>query len=816
MHTTTSRGTTGRWGWLVGAAVLLAGCGGGGGGGGGGGSDNQVARLEFDRPSALMTAPGEERQLSVRTVNASGEQIDAAVTWNSSRPEQVSVDASGKVRAVTPIGSAMIFAEAGGVRSAPAFIATVELKPGTLLLRDIDVVQVAPPPTGGSFPGPGTQYDIWIAGAQAPAVGTIVIAAETAKVSGRVVEAEVEPNRVRVRLERLAVPDLLARYDVNWVIDLAPYDIVIDSPPSGARQQTQGARNRPLAAGAGAVPEWKIPANGEESPCSASVEAKLKAKPLQVKIAGSPTLEAISSKFDDSLPPGRLRVALVGDFYIETSVGLTAEAGIEGEAKCELKGHIPLPFLPVPLNVILKVPVGIGVAVKGTVEIVSIDIGFSGKNGANLEMGIDCAPPQPCVGLDKAERINDFTPNMKLSSLEAQGLKVELEAGAYFLTGIDVVLGIGDASWQFNLLDVKVGPKQKGDFGTIKRQIDDVPYASKYDLAFVLEVGPGTAIKDGIKELIGSEGGELSFGLDIPFKISESPRGTWAPDKTTAIPNRDTVKLAIDLTEFSTKYWLLGYNVESVEIYKKHEGEMNFSHYRTLPAVEPQAHFETTWDPAPADAGRNDFVVFAVSKLPVVRLEVASMKSVQVGCIPAGGNARAQGAAGGGVCKEEWIGSASGVLTDLVDFTTVTPLQWEPDPLLQLGPNISALRAKGSVKVTFLVYKNLGCTVTPEVFDSFDPATTLMSVDRNFNPAKYTFNVGISSEITIRCPGADPLTFPTRVLNIQGAGDLTEQGTVMAGGTNSPQGQYSYRFQLKVDEPAPPPPGTAALGRGTP
>ena len=377
--TTTSSQRGARWLWaLSAAAALLAGC-----GGGSDKADEQVAKLELVQHSALLTAAGQERQLSVRALNASGGQVDANVVWTSSTPDQVSVDANGKVRSVTPIGSAQVFAEAGGFRSAPVLISTVELKPGTLLLRDIDIVQVAPPPVPapGMFPGPGTQYDIWLAGQQAPAVGTIVLAAETANVSGRVVETEVEAARVRVRLERLAMPDLLARYDVNWVIDLAPYDIVIDEQTSGGREQPKrAAAERPLAANT--VPEWKVPKEGVKSPCSASVEAKLKAKPLQIKATGAPKIEAFSSKFDDTLPPGRLRMALVGDFVIETSVGLTAEAGIAAEVKCELKGRIPLTFLPPPFGLILQVPVGIGVAAGGTIEIVSIDIGLSGRNGA--------------------------------------------------------------------------------------------------------------------------------------------------------------------------------------------------------------------------------------------------------------------------------------------------------------------------------------------------------------------------------------------------------------------------------------------------
>lgn len=788
--------------WMFSAAIaLLAGC-----GGGSDKADEQVAKLELVQHSALLTGPGHERQLSVRALNASGGLVDANVVWTSSTPDQVSVDASGKVRSVTPIGSAQIFAEAGGFRSAPVLISTVELKPGTLLLNDTDIVQVAPPaPAPGTFPGPGTRYDIWIAGQQVPALGTIVLAAETANVSGKVAETEVEAGRVRVRLERLAMPDLLARYDVNWVIDLAPYDIVIDETSNEREQPKRAAVERPLAANT--VPEWKVPKEGSKSPCSASVEAKLKAKPLQVKVTGAPKLEAFSSKFDDALPPGRLRIALVGDFYIETSVGLTAEAGLTGEVKCELKGRIPLRFLPPPFGLILQVPVGIGVSAGGTIEVVSIDIGLSGKNGAKFEMGIDCTAPQPCIGLDRAERINEFKPHMELASADTEGLKVELEAGAYFLTGIDVVLGISQASFEFNMLEVKAGPKQKADFGTVKRQIDVVPYASDYDLAFVLEVGPGGAIKDLIKELLGGEPAELSFGLRLSAPISESPRGMWKPDKTSAIPNRDIVKFDVDLTQFSTTYWKLGYNVDRVEIYRRHEAERAFSLLRTLTAIEPQAHFETTWDPTPTDAGRNDFVVFAISKLPVVRLEVDTMKSVQVGCIAASGNGRERPQAAG-VCKEEWVGNAAGVLTDLVRFDAPEPFLWEQDLTTVIGPGISALRPTGAgnvVNVKFTVYENLGCTVTPERFtpESYSPAS-LMTVDRNFDPPKYAWGLWIDAELTISCPNGPPFTIPTRVLGITGGGDLTEQGTRMVGGTNTAQGQYTYSFKLK--EPDPPSP----------
>ena len=773
-------------------AGTLLGCGGGG--------DTPtpvtepVTRIEVGQSSVLLTGVNQERQLSARATGSSGATVDARVTWSSSAGDQVSVDTAGKLRSVTPIGSAMIFAEVDGVRSLPVFVSTVELKAGTSLLRDVDIVAVAPPPApaSGGIPGAGTQYDIWLAGQQAPALGAIMLATETISVSGKVVETAVEANRVRVRLERLAMPDLLARYDVNWSIDLTAYDIAIDGPTSGVSGRVQKSGKRRLAAPGSTVPEWKIPKEGVQSPCSASVEARFKAKPLQVKVAGSPKFEVISSKLDAALPPGRLRVALVGDFYIETSVGLTAEAGLTGEAKCEMKGHIPLPFLPVPLNLILKVPVGLGVGASGTVEIASIDIGFSGKNGAKFEIGIDCAPPLPCRGLDSATRINEFTPHMEMASAQTEGLKIELEAGVYFLTGIDAVFGIGNASYQFNMLEVKAGPRQKADFGTAKRQAENLPYASDYDLAFVLEVGPGSAIKDAIKEMIGGEPADLSFSLKVSLPISESPRGTWRPDKTQAVPNRDAVKFAIDITEFSKSYWKLGYNVEKIEIYRRHESEMEFSLMQTISATEPQAHFETTWEPELADAGKHEFAVFAVSKLPVVRLEVGQRQAVQVDCFAAPGKMRALAA---GQCVDKWFGTVTGLIKDVSEFTA--SLTWELDPERNAAPGRppTALfyRPTGVVRVTLLVWTQLGCTVTPNSFDRFD-TSSMLTVFAATSPPSYVFGVSVSSDLRIECPGTPPIVIPgTRVIAFNGSGTLNEAGNI-DGSSVTPQGTMTWGF----------------------
>src|SRR6186713_2771649 len=147
---------------------VLAGCGGGGTAETAPAAPpNAVASVEVRESSILLTGPGQSRKLTVDLV-----------------------DADGVVHNVTPLGSAVVFAEAGGFRSKPVFVASVELHPGTMLVRDVEVVRVDPPLTAGAddYPGIGTRYDVWLSVPAAPAIGQIVLAAETAAVAGRVVE----------------------------------------------------------------------------------------------------------------------------------------------------------------------------------------------------------------------------------------------------------------------------------------------------------------------------------------------------------------------------------------------------------------------------------------------------------------------------------------------------------------------------------------------------------------------------------------------------------------------------------------------------
>ena len=563
----------------------------------------------------------------------------------------------------------MVFAEAGGLRSKPVFVASVELHAGTMLVRDVDVVRIGPPlvPNGDDYPGLGTLYDVWLSVPAAPAVGQIVLAAETAAVAGRVVETAPDAGSLRVRLEVLGAPDLLARYDVDWSVDLTDYALVAEAGTAAASSRPTTAAARAPLADRAIVPEWKIPSQGA-SPleCEASIKAFLKSKPVEAKITGSPRLEVISSRLDATQPPGRLRIALVGPLLVETKIGLTAEAGLDASGKCELKGRIPLPVLPPPIGLLihLAIPVGIGASVSGKVEVASLDISLEGKNGAQLELGIDCRPaPAGCSSLDRAERINEFKPHLEVHGAQTDGLKIELEAMAYFLTGLDVVF-----VKPFNIVDVKVGPKQSASFATVKRQVEQGDHASSYDLKFKIEASPGSDLKKAIDTLMGGEDrGGPGFSLGAQVDISESPNGIWDADmKTNVVPDRDTVTFTVDLKPASLEYFLLGYNVTAVEIWRKLEGEMEFRPIASVPVTaSKQQRFQWRWSPSAADAGTNTFAAFVRTTLPVLDLEINpdSRLEVKVSCFSGAGSSRSAGQAvraeGPATCADTWSGPSS-------------------------------------------------------------------------------------------------------------------------------------------------------------
>ncbi|WP_309571691.1 hypothetical protein [Deinococcus sp.] len=185
-----------------------------------------VRRVVITPGTFLLTTAGQTRQLTAVAYDAQGQPVQTPLSWSSTAAAQLSVDAGGQVTAHS-LGSAQIVAEAGGVRSAPAFAVVAQPRPGALLVTDAEVLRIGPPLNrpAGVYPGVGTRYEVNLSGVSDVPVGTAVLAAETAAVAGKVVSSRVEGASLVVLLEQVPLPALFDRYHLDWTIDLSPYDI---------------------------------------------------------------------------------------------------------------------------------------------------------------------------------------------------------------------------------------------------------------------------------------------------------------------------------------------------------------------------------------------------------------------------------------------------------------------------------------------------------------------------------------------------------------------------------------------------------------
>ncbi len=159
-----------------------------------------------------------------------------AVTWTSSAPDKVSVDATGHLVAKA-IGSAQIFAEGAAESDPPRPWSTVaEPQAGALLVTDAQVVSVGPPlglPPEQS-PGVGTEYEVTLSGVAArPPPARWCSPPRPPRSPAR----SSRPGRIRrdlvVTLALAPLYQLFSAYDIALSIDLAAFPA--EAVPEGAR-----------------------------------------------------------------------------------------------------------------------------------------------------------------------------------------------------------------------------------------------------------------------------------------------------------------------------------------------------------------------------------------------------------------------------------------------------------------------------------------------------------------------------------------------------------------------------------------------------
>src|SRR6185369_8586260 len=106
-------------------------------------------------------------------------------------------------------------------------VVVAEAKAGAVLVTDAQVQSVGAPigVEPGAAAGVGTRYEVTLRGVPAPAAGTVVLAAETSPVAGKVVSTRASGGDIVVMLEIAPLYDLLTRYHIDWNIDLLAFPL---------------------------------------------------------------------------------------------------------------------------------------------------------------------------------------------------------------------------------------------------------------------------------------------------------------------------------------------------------------------------------------------------------------------------------------------------------------------------------------------------------------------------------------------------------------------------------------------------------------
>ncbi|WP_309573082.1 hypothetical protein, partial [Deinococcus sp.] len=230
--------------------------------------------------------------------------------------------------------------------------------------------------------------------------------------------------------------------------------------------------------------------------------------------------------------------------------------------------------------------------------------------------------------------------------------------------------------------------------------------------------------------------------------------------------------LTVDLAPASIDYFLLGYNLESIELYRRLEGQSDYRLFRSIPvSASAQTRFQEQWTPTEADVGINEFAAFVKTRMPVVELEIApnSITKVDVKCFSAGSLRVVALTPAAASCTDSWVGTASVVsrypvfLTD--DMTVTSRVTWTYDAAkLHYTPSGSFDLAFGPTPA-----ENCTSSITPSTFTIVnDPArgeSRLQIIDDQFNPPSYLITGGQFVDFTrsLSCPGK-----PVKVTAVKG------------------------------------------------
>ncbi len=593
-----------------------------------------AGQIEVNPSAVLLTGRGQTAHLVGSATGADGAAVP--VVWSSSHPDQVSVDSDGNVTAMTDLGGALIYADAGD-RTTPVAVLVAQPAAGAVLVTDQQVVS-APQPLGdpNAYPANGDRYRVSLSGIDAPSAGAILLATGGARIGGRVLSSSATASGIDVEYELVPLPVLLARYSFSFAVPLDPRDAGLAPVATNSQFASVGGPLPDSDLGLAIEREVEREVEFEKGPlkCTASVAAKFTSSAFEIKATTDLKLQIEGRRESpDSTTAEHTKVVLTGPIALDVFGGLKAEAGFEGKASCSLSKGIPVPLGGIlALVLAITIPIGLEATAEGKIKAVDVELGPKGHLGTQVTIGFECTNTIcRSVTESTADKNNGIKFESKVRFL--RDMRVEASVGLNIVTG----LGAHVIDEDFSLIDAKIGPIQAMNLAFDDAQVRDTGYASNYDLKIAASVAPSDDLRKAVERLLGN-----NTTLDISLKyesapLSSSPKGTLTADKA-RVQLGKPVTLSIDLDPKTIDYWLIGPNVDGLIISRWKDNAL--TEIATIAvSASAQTHFEYKWTPTREFLGHNDLVAFVQTVgLPAVPLEIAEDSTTKVevveACIP--------------------------------------------------------------------------------------------------------------------------------------------------------------------------------------
>ena len=562
--------------------------------------DTTIATIKITPGGLMFTNMNESQNLTATAYNAAGEALDVTdFTWETSKPDSVSVDASGTATAQTSLGSATITAHAAGVTSTPLLISIAQPVPGAALINDSQVVGDIRPHDTSEPLSLGSLYDVTLTGITPPGTGDILISTGEAPVAGRVVEVREENGQTIVTLEFVGLDELFTAFTINETLPMPAGDIEINPELEATYDITRNPDGsltftpRQELSVIGAVTGTSVRSMG---PFECGTDLSI--FPLGLSAAPTFTLTRVFDYqivWEDSYK----KLAVTGTLTVERTDSWALTSSLTGKVTCEIEiASIPLP-IPGGVATLFfsgRVPVGLGIEASGQISLTGLGFEMKAKTGGEVEAGLEAPNGDDWQILsDYTQTDNSFeTKWTPLPDSIADTLRLTPALSGYAFANLNFGLRL-PRSPRWQVVASKLGLNMTGNLALVDGQIEDLTYASDYKLSLDASIGPGSGITNFLNRLRMNLSGA---GITLTVPLSTSPKATEITADVDQFSYNDPINFTVKLDPAFVDF--LGiYNITRVKIYRRTTdlfGDIVADYIASITPTAPgQTEFNRLW-----------------------------------------------------------------------------------------------------------------------------------------------------------------------------------------------------------------------------